>query len=248
MKILRFILKGDHAFFKKPDVNEFVYFTYSNIHKVALMGIFGSILGLKGYNQQDKEKDIYPEFYEKLENLQVSIVPMSKSSNMFAKKIQTYTNTVGYANKDGTLIVKEQWIENPAWEIYVKVDDEISEKLADYILNRKAVFLPYLGKNDHFARIEGAEMLKDIDSVTNLKSVKTLACLFMNDIVTLSGEYSEDEDNDELPYKYTESLPYALEENTNLYELSKFTYTNMEIEHLEIDEVYNIEGKNIVFY
>lgn len=248
MKILRFILKGDHAFFKKPDVNEFVYFTYSNIHKIALMGIFGSILGLKGYNQQDKKKDVYPEFYQKLKDIEVSIVPMTKYSNMFAKKIQTFTNTVGYANKDGTLIVKEQWLENPSWEIYVKIDSDITEKLADYIVHRKSEFIPYLGKNDHFAVIENAEIIEDISSMSDLNTIKNLSCLFIDDMVSLSGKYSEDDDDDESPYKYAERLPYKLEEKTNLYELSKFTYTNMEIDHFEVDEVYKIEGKNIVFY
>ena len=50
MKILKFTLKGKTGFFKKPDVNTYLYFTYGNIHKVALLGMFGAILGLSGYN------------------------------------------------------------------------------------------------------------------------------------------------------------------------------------------------------
>ena len=45
MEILRFNLSGKNAFFKKPEVNTFCYFTYGNIHKVALLGMFGAILG-----------------------------------------------------------------------------------------------------------------------------------------------------------------------------------------------------------
>ena len=41
MEILRFSLSGKTAFFKKPEVNTYFYFTYGNIHKVALLGIFG---------------------------------------------------------------------------------------------------------------------------------------------------------------------------------------------------------------
>ena len=51
MEILRFTLSGRHAFFKKPEVNSYCYFTYGNIHKVALLGIFGAILGYGGYTQ-----------------------------------------------------------------------------------------------------------------------------------------------------------------------------------------------------
>jgi CRISPR-associated protein Cas5h len=71
MQALKFELSGKTAFFKKPDVNSYIYFTYGNIHKIALLGILGGILGLDGYMfQQDK---IYPEFYSKLSDLMISI-------------------------------------------------------------------------------------------------------------------------------------------------------------------------------
>lgn len=51
MEILKFKLSGKSAFFKKPEVNTYYYFTYGNIHRVALLGILGAILGYKGYSQ-----------------------------------------------------------------------------------------------------------------------------------------------------------------------------------------------------
>ena len=48
MQALKFRLKGKHAFFKIPAVNSYYYFTYAQIHKVALLGIFGAILGYDG--------------------------------------------------------------------------------------------------------------------------------------------------------------------------------------------------------
>ena len=50
MEILKFTIKGSNAFFKKPDVNTYLYLTYGNIHKIALIGILGAILGYCGYN------------------------------------------------------------------------------------------------------------------------------------------------------------------------------------------------------
>ena len=47
MEILKFNLKGSHAFFKVPEVNTYYYFTYGNIHKVALLGMLGAIMGYK---------------------------------------------------------------------------------------------------------------------------------------------------------------------------------------------------------
>jgi len=49
MKSLRFTLSGRAACFRQPDVNTQVYFTYNNIHKVALLGLLGAVLGLSGY-------------------------------------------------------------------------------------------------------------------------------------------------------------------------------------------------------
>ena len=40
MKALKFTLSGNTAFFKVSSVNSNCYFTYGNIHKPALLGIF----------------------------------------------------------------------------------------------------------------------------------------------------------------------------------------------------------------
>ena len=87
MEILKFKLSGKSAFFKKPEVNTYCYFTYGNIHRVALLGILGAILGYKGYSQmQDilsnkkkkgKLESSYPEFYEKLKDLKIAILPLN---------------------------------------------------------------------------------------------------------------------------------------------------------------------------
>ncbi|MGL5963583.1 MAG: type I-B CRISPR-associated protein Cas5b, partial [Fusobacteriaceae bacterium] len=122
MRVIKFNLNGSTAFFKKPDVNSYIYFTYSNIHKISVLGILGSILGMKGYNQQ--QTSAFPEFYEKLENFKISIVPKNLS---VTKKIQIFNNSVGYASfeQGGNLIVKEQWLENPEWDIYILENENI---------------------------------------------------------------------------------------------------------------------------
>lgn len=57
MEAVKFTLSGRNAFFKKPEVNAYYYFTYSHIHKVALLGIFGAILGYGGYAQKEWKKE-----------------------------------------------------------------------------------------------------------------------------------------------------------------------------------------------
>lgn len=265
MKILKFTLKGKTGFFKKPDVNTYLYFTYGNIHKVALLGMFGAILGLSGYNsmklkellisknkKNKTENEIeYPEFYEKLKDLKISIIPNAKHG-FISKKVQNFNNSVGYASKEqgGNLIVKEQWLENPSWDIYLVIENEISEKLSNYILNNKAVYQPYLGKNDHYADIMNVKILEG-NEVTDVENVDKINCLFKKEDFNIIFADEEDEEEEEVSedlFKYEERLPIALNRNTNMYESCSFIFTNMNIDCKANCDIYNVDNKNIVFY
>lgn len=254
MKILKFTLSGETAFFKKPDVNTYVYFTYGNIHKVALLGMFGAILGYGGYNQMKflDKKAIFPEFYYKLHDVEVAIVP-NNPKGFISKKVQVFNNSVGYASKEqgGNLIVKEQWLENPSWDIYVLVDNEESEKISEYILSHKAIYQPYLGKNDHFANIKDAELIEEnnIEKIINIREINSLfpKKLFEFQIQENDFDYCSDEDIEDI-FKYEEQLPIGLDENTNMYILESLIYTNMKVINNNNITVYKVENKNIVFH
>lgn len=266
MKILKFTLSGKTAFFKKPDVNTYLYFTYGSIHKVALLGMFGAVLGYGGYNQMKKENvskktknnydenSIFPEFYEKLQNIKVSIVP-NNEKGFVSKKVQTFNNSVGYASKEqgGNLIVKEQWLENPSWDIYVLVNNEESEKISEYILNHKAIYQPYLGKNDHYANITNVEMIED-NEIIELNEVSRLNSLFPKKLFEVNLEVDEEEEDETLEYdyveafKYEEYLPIGLDKETNMYILEDFLYTNMQVKVRNKSNVYKVRKRNIVFY
>lgn len=260
MKVLKFTLSGTHAFFKKPDVNAYIYFTYGHIHKVALLGLLGAIVGYKGYNSQNEEGSTYPQFYEKLKDIKLGIVPSirkgledTSTKGYFTKKIQTFNNTVGYANKDGNLIVKEQWIENPCWDIYLLLDSEESEKISDYILNSKSVFIPYLGKNDHFANVEDIEIIEAdvLDVYDNINIDSVCFKKYFESNKNQLWNYKDDEE--ETIYKYEEYLPVFLEETTNQYITEAFIFTNNKLS-LKDDKkandlnLYNCKGKNIFFF
>lgn len=263
MKILKFTLSGKTAFFKKPDVNTYLYFTYGNIHKVALLGMFGAILGYGGYNQmkkmniskngnkKDDESSVFPEFYEKLKDTKIAIVP-NNEKGFISKKVQTFNNSVGYASKEqgGNLIVKEQWLENPSWDIYVLINSEESEKVAEYIVNRKAIYEPYLGKNDHYANITNIEMIENSE-VVELNKLNEINSLFPKKLFEVN---LEDEEEDELSddvyieaFKYEEQLPIDLDKETNMYILEGFLYTNMKVSGYSNADVYKVGKRNIVF-
>lgn len=242
MEVLKFTLSGKTAFFKKPDVNTYVYYTYGNIHKVALLGIFGAVLGYGGYANQGT--DLFPEFYQKLCGLQVSIVPICENG-FIPKKLQLFNNAVGYANTDaGILNVREQWLENPCWDIYISLNHDEAKKLAKKVLDRKCTYIPYLGTNDHIADISNAEVCQ----VQEAADYHVLHSLFL----TKKASFGDREDYEEeyaavTEYKYEDFLPIGLDEALNHYIKKAFAHTNMVIAHYE-DTVYRAGNQNIVFY
>lgn len=239
MDILRFTLSGSQAFFKKPDVNAYCYFTFGHIHKVALLGMFGAILGYGGYNtkamKEKKEEEKYPEFYERLQEIQLTILPICNKGS-FNKKVVEFNNSVGYASKEqgGNLIVKQQWLEEPKWQIYLVVDCEETQKIADALLNKKSVYMPYLGSNAHPANISDVRMITGnketqptvIHSLYKKRSVET------------------DVDDDDDWFKYEEMLPMALDKELNMYIYEKMVFSDMQISKCSSRSVIRVQDED----
>ncbi|ELC8442570.1 type I-B CRISPR-associated protein Cas5 [Clostridium perfringens] len=261
MKALKFTLEGKTGFFKRPDVNSNLYFTYGHIHKVALLGIFGAILGYGGYNQKNskykgektnEKESKFPEFYEKLRDLKVALVPNNKNG-VIGKKLYIFNNSVGYASQEqgGNLIVKEQWLENPSWEVYVLLDGDEANKISEAILNKNYVYLPYLGKNDHIADILNCEICECEEYI----EVNYIDSFFIKDSYKLSNksnkgefdDFDDDLEEEETPYKYEEVLPVALNEETSMYKTESLVYTNSYLEKQKDSLVYKVKDKTIQF-
>jgi CRISPR-associated protein Cas5h len=258
MKALSFEISGKTAIFKKPDVNSYAYFTYNNIHKPALLGILGAIIGLDGYTKLYNENrglkegklgynDGFPDYYEKLKDLKISIIPLTDkdpNTGYFSKKIQTFNNSVGYASfeQGGNLIVREQWLENPKWQIIILENDtQEYKKIKEYLLNKKAVYIPYLGKNDHFANID---FVKEINLEIS-KDFKKIDSLFIED-------YFEIEDSAGrriLPFIFRETSPVSLQKDFHFYEYENMIFTNQNLNlKKESKDIYFFEEKNYFFF
>lgn len=247
MEVLKFELSGRTAFFKKPDVNQYLYFSYGNIHKIALLGILGAILGYQGYNQQKRNKEAaYPEFYEKLRNIKIGVVPKN-DKGYIPKKVQAFNNSVGYASQEqgGNLIVKEQWLENPAWDIYLLIKGELEQKITNSIINNEFCYIPYLGKNDHLANISNRGIIKDADFISDVSQIDSL---FIRDYFDFQIVEDDLEDVYIPIYKYQEMLPTELDEPTNQYILKPFIYTNSSLAKQGEPLVYQCNNKNVFFF
>lgn len=222
---IKFRLSGKNGFFKKPDVNAAVYYTYNNIHKAALLGLLGAVIGLKGirnYKLFGEEQKEYPEYYEKLQKLSVSIVPLSPHG-YFSKKIQYFNNSVGYASKEtgGNLQVFEQWLENPNWLIFIKNDgimDELWDKLIENLISGNCTYIPYLGKNEFPAIIQDVQ-------IVNIQPQKAdfIDSLFIGELEMLKDEETRD---DRAAFVFTEYSPTGMQPEYNFYTYSRTIYTN----------------------
>ena len=139
--------------------------------------------------------------------------------------------------------MKEQWLEEPSWDIFVLLDCEEAEKLCDAILSKRSVYIPYLGKNDHYADISGVHVIECSKVSTGKGRINSL---FLKE----KGELQEDnffDDQNVASYKYAEKLPYQMDIWTNHSILETFIYTDSIIVWEEQD-VYQIEDKMVMFY
>ena len=147
-KLISIDIKADFGLLKKPDTNEPVYLTFNMIHKPALLGVFGAIIGLEGFKKHGE----LPEYYEKLNDLKIGIQPLNHENGNYQKTVITYNNTTGMASDEqgGNLMVSEQTLIAPSFRIFVLIDNnnEYHQKLLEYLKENKAEYLPYLGKND----------------------------------------------------------------------------------------------------
>ena len=267
-KAISFKLSGKTACFRKPDVNQYAYFTYNNIHKIAILGLLGAIVGYSGYTQLFEKNrglkkgqlgydDGYPEFYEKLKHLKVSITPLAQNG-YFSKKIQVFNNSVGYANgmvsgksekaikeRADTYIlnVREQWLENPSWQIMI-LDDDSDEysKLKEYLLEKKSVFIPYLGKNDHPAKVSEAKEIELKEKLYVIDGEIYIDSLF----ITPKSGFGFHKESDDMPFMFKEVSPIKLQNEYHFYEYEELVFTNFEPNELPKD-TYCYEDKNYSF-
>lgn len=251
-RLISFDIQADFGFFKKPDYNDGVLLTYNMLHKPALLGILGAIIGLEGYRQKGE----WPEYYRRLETLPVGIEPLEgrHEKGSFRKSVVKYTNTVGYANQDGNLLVEESMLIRPAYRCYLLLEEENSDhrKLYDYIRQGWAEYVPYFGKNEYAAWFEGTfreyrftEFIPETDfrisslfikeGVLNGKQVEASFSMSLMKMVNESS------------FIYFERLPVGFHRVLMQYELADFAFTDWTLQAgTQIGNLYRLEdgGEN----
>jgi len=244
LNICSFELSGHFASFRKPDVNK-VYLTYNNPPYAAILGIFGSIIGLSGYSPKKKhDPEVLPQFYENLSGIWFSFRPVFSKRPIFLKQMVTYNNYHGYGSDAGCFQITEQILIKPSWEIFLFDEDGKHADLIENIKNKKTVFTPYLGKNEFRAEIgelKEFEATEITDKVATQKAMKFDSIVLLNradkhpvekklskgigfaNLDLESAYISED------GYSIFENYPYALDKTFH-YKFCLSAFTNWEID------------------
>lgn len=258
MDILKFKISGENAFFRNTEVNEKdITYSFGQIHKVAILGILGAIIGLGGHNKLYYKNsrsigDVHPEFYSKLKDIKVSITPNSEEG-FFQRKKYNMVNTCGYSinrdtKKGQTLLYTEQWIEKPSWTVYLNlsyIDEGLKDKIIDYVLNNKCVYLPYLGKTNHSAIIEEQSLLVGelVSDVEEMEDVKIDSLFIRDENVTILPPSIFDDD---VYFEYREFLPTSYFDTNCQYNKKLLVYTNKRCT-IRNKDIIRINDKNLMF-
>lgn len=247
--LLSFDLRADFACFKKPDVNEGIILTFNCLHKPALLGILGAIAGLRGYSRKGE----FPEYYQAFKKLPISIEPLEgfHEKGNFNKTVIKYTNTVGYANADGNLIVTEQTLIRPGYRCYVILDDGVKEQavLFERLKNGETTYLPYLGKNEFSAWWDKASVKEYKYAAFKAAEDFKISSLFIRQYPLLSQKVTPKFSpslrtiTNVSSFLYFERLPVGFDESLLRYELAEFAFTDWTLKgDSVIENLFRIEA------
>jgi len=234
-KLISIDLKADFGFFRKPDANNTVNLSYNIAHKPALLGLLGAIIGLAGYQEKGK----MPEYYKELSQIGIGISPLDHENGNFQKTVIKYSNTVGYANKGTTYLTEEATLIKPSYRVYLilNLENEYEQKLCMYLQNGWSEFLPYFGKNEHYAwwdkeSYEEYEFEQHADNNHNM-FVKTV---FIKENIVNENKAEPVFDmfsfmTEEKPYMYFERLPRDFDQSLFQYNVEDYVFTTFRLKN-----------------
>ena len=227
-KLISFDLKAEMGFFKKPDINDGIYLTYNMLHKPALLGILGAIVGLQGYQKNGE----FPDYYQKLKHIKIGIAPLESDNGNYTKDTVAYNNGSGFASSEagGNLIIREQVLIKPSYRCYLLLnfDNETEKVLYNRIAKYEAEFLPYMGKNDFSAWWENVREYEFAEFSVNgnykIASVFAKTEAVSDYMIRSMSMFSKES---KVPvFVYFERLPIGLDEQLMQYNYAEFVYSN----------------------
>lgn len=257
-KLISLNIYAEKGFLKKPDINDGIYLTYNMLHKPALLGVLGAIVGLSGYKQNGE----LPEYYLQFNKIPLGIKPINDEKGNFQKTIISYNNTTGLASNEpgGNLIITEQTLVSPAYQVFLLLDLDNKHELILYnnIKNQHAEYLPYLGKNDYSLWWKNEEVKEyKWEKVNETKAQFTIHSVFNKGSETVKeSKYDDINDLDMFNFESSikpesfmsfERIPIGFNEELMQYSYADFAYTNYELKaNANIHNLYFLNNSEYV--
>ncbi len=238
IKLISIDIQADFGFFRKPDANNTIHLSYNIIHKPAILGILGAIIGLDGYETKGK----FPEYYEVLEGLKIGVEPLNSDKGSYIKTNIKYSNTIGYANQKTNYLTEELTLVKPSYRLYLLLDLEntYNKKLYKYLQKADSEYVPYFGKNEHhawwskdsFRTYAFAEGFQNADSSIAIKTVFEKD-IIMQENIDFELDFFADTDISDDGFLYFERLPKGFDKELLQYELGDFVYTTFKVKNAQ---------------
>ncbi|MBD2766460.1 CRISPR-associated protein Cas5 [Hymenobacter sp. BT664] len=260
--LLSFDVRADFGFLRKPDVNEGLSLSYNLLHRPALLGLLGAVAGLGGYAGRNQR----PEYWKKLGHLRVGVAPLAFVGNeaqdkgdrprhergSFAKTVLEYTNTVGYANADGTWILRESTLIRPAYRCFVLLNrvNAVEEILYQRLRRQEAEFLPYLGKNEFALSWGNVQEMPEPRPFKGEHEFQVVSAFRktqrVSDAVARAvGLRARQHGPSDPPFLHFERLPVGFDEHLMQYCYAEFVFSNARFQaDAPIEDLYEwLEGQ-----
>ena len=241
--LLSFDVRADFGFLRKPDVNDGLSLSYNLLHRPALLGLLGAVAGLGGYVGRGQR----PEYWDRLGHLRVGVAPLAfvgeearergdrprHERGSFAKTVLEYTNTVGYANADGTWILRESTLIRPAYRCFVLLNraNPVEELLYQRLRRQEAEFLPYLGKNEFALSWDNVRELPEARPFGGAREFQVASAFRKTERVSdavarAMGLRARQFGPAEPPFLHFERLPVGFDEHLMQYRYGEFVFSN----------------------
>jgi CRISPR-associated protein Cas5h len=245
-KLISVDFKSNFGFFRKPDINSGIQLSYNMIHKPALLGIIGAIIGLKGYTKKGE----VPVYYQELETLKVGVQPLNHEKGNYTKMAIKYTDSTGFNNVDkdkkpATRLIEEGTLIAPAYRCFFLLDmsNVNSGKIYDYLKNGYAEYIPYFGKNEfaaswsNFQEYDFVTAEEEDNSTRNVITLVLRNNKIFNDQKQVEFDLLNLEDLDK-KFLYFERLPVGFDRVLNQYDLQEFAYSTFRIKSPSMPNLY----------
>jgi CRISPR-associated protein Cas5 subtype I-B len=167
MRGISFELSGKYGHFKRPDTNDNPC-TFSYMHKVAAIGLFGAILGI----EREKMRLIYPQLCEDI-LFSISILnPIVKEPHGFTKRKTTPSHFFESGRRYCEYLVE------PKYEIIFGINTDRSLKLFDefceVMQNNESIYYPKMGVENckaYYYNVKNADISEEKVGEVDIHSV-----------------------------------------------------------------------------